>query len=424
MRVPHAERRSTVGSKPVPARELPAAAPSRRCWTRPMPPRLPRARVLSVRPRFGYKGCMSQPPVAPASQETWAGTGVPPTLRWIGQADGVLRILDQTLLPAEVVFRDCTSAEHVFEAIRSMRVRGAPLIGVAAAYGLYLAARSGPDGTTGELAAFVRAAAQRLAAARPTAVNAAWALRRVLDAMDRAAAGSDPMRRAMLAEAHEIAREDAQTCRRIGELGAELIPAGAGVLTHCNAGALATVAWGTALAPMYVAHQQGRRFRVYVDETRPLLQGARLTAFELAAAGIEHVVICDSAAASLMKQGRVQLVLVGADRIACNGDTANKIGTYGLALAARAHGIPFYVAAPSSTFDETTGSGAEIPIEYRAAQELGAGWSRPVLPASSRCENPAFDVTPGELISGFVTEKGVLKPVSEPQVRKFLAGRG
>lgn len=209
-----------------------------------------------------------------------------------------------------------------------------------------------------------------------------------------------------------MAREDADTCRKIGEAGADLIPDGGGVLTHCNAGALATVAYGTALSLMYVAHERGKRFRVYADETRPLLQGARLTSFELAAAGIDVTVLCDSAAASLMKAGRVQLVVTGADRIAANGDAANKIGTYSVALAARHHNVPFYVAAPLSTFDRAVPSGDAIPIEERSDTEIRAGFGHQTVPDGVHCWNPAFDVTPAELIAGIITERGIIRPVT------------
>jgi methylthioribose-1-phosphate isomerase len=224
----------------------------------------------------------------------------------------------------------------------------------------------------------------------------------------------------MLAEAQTIAREDAETCRRIGEVGAPLVPDGGGVLTHCNAGALAAAAYGTALSMLYVAHEQGKRFRVYADETRPLLQGSRLTAFELAAAGIEVTVICDSAAASVMRAGRVQMVVVGADRIAANGDVANKIGTYAVALAARHHRIPFYVAAPLSTFDLAVASGEEIPIEERPEEELRGPSAAPLVPSGACCYNPAFDVTPAGLLTGIVTERGLLEPVTAENIRDFF----
>jgi methylthioribose-1-phosphate isomerase len=264
-----------------------------------------------------------------------------------------------------------------------------------------------------------------LIAARPTAVNLAWAVRRVSAvAVGISSDGVASAWSAMLREAHEIAREDAAECRKIGEVGAELVRDGMGILTHCNAGALATVAYGTALAPLYVAQERGVRFRVFADETRPLLQGARLTALELSAAGIDVTVLCDNAAGALMAGGQVQLVIVGADRIAANGDTANKIGTYGLAVLARRHGVPFYVAAPRSTFDLSTQGGSAIPIEERSAAEVRKGVYGESDPIGIRFWNPAFDVTPAELITGFVTPKGRLEPVSEQNIADFFGDGG
>ena len=338
---------------------------------------------------------------------------LPPTLEWQGGADGVLRLLDQTLLPLRIEVRDCVTAEQVWEAIRTLRVRGAPAIGVAAAYGLCLGTRPFRDLPPDAFLAQVRAVGDYLCACRPTAVNLAWALRRVSASAQEAARAGRPPWEALLIAAHALAREDAETCRRIGEVGADLIPEGGGVLTHCNAGALATVAYGTALALLYVAHERGRRFKVYADETRPLLQGARLTAFELAAAGIDVTVLCDGAAASLMRSGRIQLAVVGADRIAANGDTANKIGTYGVALAAKHHGVDFYVAAPRSTFDRSLAAGDQIPIEQRPEDEVRQGFGSLTAPPTVPCYNPAFDVTPAGLITGVVTEKGVVRPVTK-----------
>jgi methylthioribose-1-phosphate isomerase len=353
-----------------------------------------------------------------------SGTRLPPTLEWVGGAEGRLRLLDQTLLPLQVRMRDCSTAEEVWEAIRMLRVRGAPAIGVAAAYGLCLGTRPHRGLPAAQFLDKVRAVGEYMCSCRPTAVNLAWAVRRMSEAAvaHGTASGAD-IWEALLAEAHQMARQDAETCRRIGEAGAELIPENGGVLTHCNAGALATVAYGTALAPMYVAHERGRRFRVFADETRPLLQGARLTAFELSAAGIDVTVLCDGAAASLMRTGQVQLVIVGADRIVANGDVANKIGTYGLALAARHHGIPFYVAAPLSTFDLSLASGELIPIEQRPEDEVRTGFGKATVPESVPCHNPAFDVTPAELITAIVTERGLLQPVTKADIARFFAGR-
>jgi len=367
---------------------------------------------------------MDPPATNDARTTATRGPRLPPTLRWDGGDDGELVLLDQTLLPQRVEFRRCRTAEEVWKAIRELCVRGAPAIGVAAAYGLCLGtrphrglARAAFLGKVGEVAGY-------LASARPTAVNLGWALRRVCQAAEAGPGETgEGIWSRMLAAAHAIACQDVETCRRIGETGAHLVPEGGGVLTHCNAGALATVAYGTALALLYVAHGQGRKFRVFVTETRPLLQGARLTAFELAAAGIDVTVLCDSAAASLMARGEVQLVVVGADRIAANGDTANKIGTYGLALAARQHGIPFYVAAPSSTFDLSLSSGDGIPIEHRSEGEVRGVLGQDIVAKGVRCTNPAFDVTPAGLISGFVTERGIIPPTPEG-IRQILGGGG
>ncbi len=346
---------------------------------------------------------------------------LPSTLAWSGGADGTLQLLDQTLLPRRVEMLTCATAEDVWNAIRELRVRGAPAIGVAAAYGLCLGARPFRTLDREEFLAKVRTVGAYLESARPTAVNLAWAVRRLTAVTEaHVSASAGPLWDDMLAEAQEMAREDAEVCRRIGEVGAHLIPDGGGVLTHCNAGALATVAYGTALSLMYVAHEQGRRFRVFADETRPLLQGARLTAFELAAAGIDVTVLCDGAAASLMRGGRIQLVVVGADRIAANGDAANKIGTYGLALAADYHDIPFYVAAPRSTFDLSLADGDAIPIEERPEAEIRGASGAEVVVATAKCFNPAFDVTPAELITGIVTEQGLLKPVTAQNIAHIL----
>jgi methylthioribose-1-phosphate isomerase len=329
-------------------------------------------------------------------------------VEWVGEEDGFLRLLDQTRLPEEVVYRDCRDPEQVREAICELAVRGAPAIGVAAAFGLVLAEQQGID--------FDRAV-ERLGSSRPTAVNLAWAMRRMTRRRQRREGEG---RAWLLEEARAIAAEDEAMCRAMGEHGAELIRDNVGVLTHCNTGALATAGMGTALAALFVAHQQGKRFSVFADETRPLLQGARLTAWELQQAGIDVTLLCDSMAAQVMKEGRVQLVLVGADRIAANGDAANKIGTYSVAVLARAHRIPFYVAAPSSTFDLALRSGDAIPIEQRKPEEVTRGFGRRTAPEGVKVYNPAFDVTPANLISGIVTEKGVIRPVSEVSIRMTL----
>jgi methylthioribose-1-phosphate isomerase len=347
------------------------------------------------------------------------------SVQWIGGSDGFVRLLDQTLLPTEVVYRDCRTLDEIREAICTLRIRGAPAIGIAAAMGLVLymqqAARPGP-GCCSE-GSFFKAAAW-LAAARPTAVNLGWAVKRMTDRFARwaAARAVDPVGW-LLEEALAIREEDARMCRAIGRHGAELLADGDGVLTHCNTGGLATAEFGTALAAVFSAAEQGKQLKVYADETRPLLQGSRLTAWELQQAGIDVTVICDSMAAQVMKEGKVQAVIVGADRIAANGDTANKIGTYGVAVLAHAHGIPFYVAAPSSTFDLGLPDGNGIPIEQREAREVSHGFSRQTAPDGVRVYNPAFDVTPHTLITAIVTEHGPIRPVSELTVRATVGPR-
>jgi methylthioribose-1-phosphate isomerase len=327
-------------------------------------------------------------------------------VRWA--PDGAVRIIDQTRLPEEYVERDLRSLDDVCEAIRTLAVRGAPAIGVAAAMGLAaVLEREGTDPASFRAALDAMAAAIR--ATRPTAVNPGWALDRMLAraAGEPASSTVADLRAALRAEATAILEEDRAMCRRIGEHGLALIPDGARVLTHCNAGALATAGIGTALAPLYAAVERGRRVEVFADETRPLLQGSRLTAWELHRAGIPVTVITDGMAASLMREGRIDCCLVGADRIAANHDVANKIGTYALAVAAHHHGIPFYVAAPRSTFDPATPSGAEIRIEHRAAGEVTAWGGRRTAPEGVGVHNPAFDITPAALITAIISDEGV-----------------
>ncbi len=343
-----------------------------------------------------------------------------PTLRWTGELPGVLELIDQTALPLREVVLACTTAEDVWGAIRRLAVRGAPAIGIAAAYGVVLGVQHVPDHAWD--AELSRVAAY-LATSRPTAVNLFWALER----MKRVARGlSGPARERsarMLTEAGAIHDEDRRMCHAIGTFGAALVPDGARVLTHCNAGGLATSELGTALAVIYKARDAGKRVSVYADETRPLLQGARLTAYELVRAGIPTTLICDNMAAQVMKEGRVDLVVVGADRIAANGDAANKIGTYGVAVLAHAHGIPFYVAAPSSTFDLSLATGDAIPIEQRSGDEITEGYfAHRIAPAGVETYAPAFDVTPARLIAAIVTEKGVLRPPFDASIARALGG--
>ncbi len=357
---------------------------------------------------------------APAELIERPTAGLPETIVWEGADDGALLLLDQTLLPGQVRYRRCLNEQHVWLAIRELCVRGAPAIGVAAAYGVCLGTRPFRTADAATFKAELERVAAYLISSRPTAVNLEWAVRRMCRLASEASGSPAEVWSALLAEAGVILAEDAEVCRRIGEHGAGLIPEGGGVLTHCNAGALATVAYGTALSLMYVAHEQGRRFQVFADETRPLLQGARLTAFELAAAGIDVTVLCDGAAATLLSQGRIGLVVTGADRIAANGDAANKIGTYALAIAAKYHGVPFYVAAPRSTFDLSLASGAEIPIEQRSGDEIRSGALGEVVALGAGCYNPAFDVTPAELVRGIVTEAGVVEPVTAENIAKIF----
>jgi methylthioribose-1-phosphate isomerase len=325
---------------------------------------------------------------------------------------GALVILDQTLLPGTPTYLRLTLVTEVWEAIRKLRVRGAPAIGIAAAYGAYLGIRACPAADWDGLAAEFARVKAYLATARPTAVNLFWALDRMEARLNRAKGESPASVKAGLkAEAYAIREEDVDVCRRIGEHSLSLLKKGQGLLTHCNAGSLGTAGYGTATAAMYLGAQRGYGFSVYADETRPLLQGARLTAWELIQAGIDVTVICDNMASIVMKQGRIQAVLVGCDRVAANGDTANKIGTSGVAILAHYYGIPFYVHAPLSTVDMTCPAGAQIPIEERAGEEVTEMWyTRRMAPAGVKVFNPAFDVTDSLLITAIITEKGIARP--------------
>jgi methylthioribose-1-phosphate isomerase len=339
-------------------------------------------------------------------------TNIPRTLEWIGQLPGALRLIDQTRLPLETTFVDYHSVDELVSAIRRLVVRGAPAIGCAAAYGVCIGVQDACDASEDQFFAALHSAVERLAASRPTAVNLFWALDRMRRAAEELRGKATPraIAEALLAEARAIETEDRAMCRAIGRHGAELLQDGDGVLTHCNAGGLATSDYGTALAVMFHAHENGKRLHIWVDETRPLLQGARLTAWELQQRGVPCTLICDNMAASVMKSGRVQAVVVGADRIAANGDAANKIGTYGVAVLAAAHGIPFYVAAPTSTFDLSLATGDAIPIEQRAPEEITTGFGRRTAPAGVEVFNPAFDVTPANLIRRIICEHGPLRP--------------
>lgn len=346
------------------------------------------------------------------------------TLRWIGDVDGRLELLDQTLLPGEVRYVVCGDVETLFEAIRSLRVRGAPAIGVAAAYGVCLGLQRAVDLNDHDFDFLLDETVRRLGESRPTAVNLFWALERMRTVARnaRGTLSNAAIRSLLLAEAQAIEAEDRAMCRAIGEHGAALVQDGDGILTHCNAGALATAGDGTALAVAYAAHAQGKRIRMFADETRPLLQGACLTAWELNRRGLDVTLLCDNAAPEILRSGQIQMVVVGADRIAANGDTANKIGTYGVALAAAAHGVPFYVAAPSSTFDLTLTDGDAIPIEQRDPREVTHGFGRATAPEGIAVFNPAFDVTPARYITGIVCEFGVIRPVNADGIRSKLTG--
>ena len=328
-------------------------------------------------------------------------------VRWAGDR---LLLLDQTRLPREELTREFARWEDVAEALRTLVVRGAPAIGVTAAFGVALAARQSRATTFDSLLADIETAIKGLAATRPTAVNLFWALDRMRSTLLAGRAMSvDAIRSRLLAEAQAILDEDVAANRAMGDHGATLVPSGARILTHCNAGALATAGYGTALGVVRSAHAQGKVALVWVDETRPVMQGSRLTAWECVRDGIPHRLIADVVAASLMGRGQVDLVVTGADRIAANGDTANKIGTYALAVLAHHHHVPFYVAAPFSTIDPTLASGAEIPIEERDPAEVRRVGATVTAPEASPVFNPAFDVTPSELIAAIITERGVFR---------------
>ena len=339
------------------------------------------------------------------------------TLAWRDQA---LVLLDQTRLPGEVVYLECREVERAARAIEELVVRGAPAIGVAAAYGMVLGAGEALDQEPEVFRRHLQQTRARLARTRPTAVNLFWAL----EQMDQVIAGGGgldnrQLYECLLARAEELCAEDEAICRRLGQHGAELLQHGFKVLTHCNAGGLATAGYGTALGVIYAAQAQGKQLRVFADETRPLLQGSRLTAWELQQQGVEVTVICDNMAAVVMRQAPIDCVIVGADRIAANGDVANKIGTYGVAVLARAHNIPFYVAAPVSTLDLSLAEGAQIPIEQRRPEEVSRGLGRTTAPEGVGIFNPAFDVTPCELVAAIISEKGIARPPFAQTLRQW-----
>lgn len=334
--------------------------------------------------------------------------------------DTALRIIDQTLLPNEIRYLELKTKEDIWEAIHLLRVRGAPAIGVAAAIGIALCAREISEEDPEKFLAEFRSIKDYLNSSRPTAVNLSWALERMEKFLEGARDVSE-MKERLMEEARIIREEDIRVCRAIGEQGLTLLKEGDGILTHCNAGALATVAYGTATAPMYLAREKGMNIKVYADETRPLLQGARLTSFELFAAGIDVTLICDNMSQTVMRNGWVDIVFVGCDRVAANGDTANKIGTSMVALAARRNDVPFYVCCPSSTIDMDTATGEDIVIEERKGEEITHMWyEKPMAPLGVATYNPAFDVTDHDLIKGIITEKGIVYPPFKENLKKIL----
>ncbi len=341
------------------------------------------------------------------------------TIEWVGNS---ARIVDQTLLPTELVYEDIASIQDMWDAIKVLKIRGAPAIGIAAAFGLYLGIKNlDPELERENFLSELEKQADYLASSRPTAVNLFWALERMKRiAREHQAEKAEAIQQRLLDEAQTILNEDRQICRSIGEFGFEELKDKKSLLTHCNAGGLATSEYGTALAPIYVAKEKGFEFSVFADETRPLLQGARITAFELAQAGIHTTLICDNMAATVMRQEKIDAVIVGADRIAGNGDVANKIGTYGVALLAKAHNIPFYVAAPFSTFDLSLLNGQQIPIEERDRVEVICGFGKQTAPEDVMVFNPAFDVTPHELVTAIITEKGVIREPYDRNIKKLF----
>lgn len=342
------------------------------------------------------------------------------TLSWSGDENGYLVMIDQTLLPNELTELECRDVESVWQAIKRLSVRGAPAIGIAAAYGVVIGMQNLSVESDEAFENRLEEVTSYLAESRPTAVNLFWALQRMKDSVADHGGTPTEKRKILLEEARTIHDEDRQMCHSIGQFGAALLEDGDQVLTHCNAGGLATSEYGTALSVFFTAQDQGKNIGVYVDETRPLLQGARLTSWELMQRGIEATLICDSMAAQVMREGRINAVITGADRIAANGDAANKIGTYSVAVLARHHGIPFYVAAPSSTFDLSIESGDEIPIEQRSADEITEGFGKRTAPDGVEVYNPAFDVTPADYIAAIITEKGVVRPITKENILTTL----
>lgn len=337
---------------------------------------------------------------------------------------GKLRLIDQTVLPEKLVYVETDDRQEIFDYIKRLVVRGAPAIGCAAALGLAAVSQHSKASNTSDFLCEIRKTADYLSSSRPTAVNLSWALKRSVSVIEKSVSEGtecvDKLKALLLSEALEIVREDIEMCQAIGQNGLKLIRNGDGILTHCNAGALATADYGTALSPIYAAHEKGMKVKVFSDETRPLLQGSRLTAWELKRSGVDVTTICDNMAAQVMREGKINLVIVGADRIAANGDTANKIGTYGVAILAKHHKIPFYIAAPYSTVDIAIKDGSGIPIEERDGNEIRRGFGKLTAPLDVSVYNPAFDVTPHSLITGIITEKGIIRKPFSTNIRKLL----
>lgn len=332
-----------------------------------------------------------------------------------------LIIIDQTLLPNEEKWLELDKAEDIWEAIKKLRVRGAPAIGIAAAFGLYVCSLKSQATSVREFRKEFEEIRDYLATSRPTAVNLFWALDRMTERFEKEENKTlDEIKEALLDESEKILREDQAMCKAIGEYGLSLLEPKMGLLTHCNAGGLATSGYGTALAPMYLGHQKGYDFKVFADETRPLLQGSRLTAYELSKAGIDITVICDNMASQVMKEGKIDAVLVGCDRVAANGDTANKIGTSGVAILAKEYGIPMYILGPTSTIDLNTPRGTDIVIELRDEDEIGNSFGRRTAPKGVKAYNPAFDVTDVEYITAIITDKGIVRPPYTENLKKLF----
>jgi methylthioribose-1-phosphate isomerase len=344
-----------------------------------------------------------------------------PTIEWIGEIDGNIKLIDQTLLPNELKYVYCDDRESIYHAIKTLMVRGAPAIGIAAAMGTVVGIKNSNCEDFDAFFKEMKEVMSYLGSSRPTAVNLFWGLKRMEDtAIKNKEKSISEIKNILLTEAKTILEEDKAICRKIGENGESLLADGDSVITHCNAGGLATGDYGTALAVMFTAAEKGKKISVYADETRPLLQGSRLTAWELKNAGIDVTLICDNMAAHTMKQKKIDCVIVGADRIAANGDAANKIGTYSLSIIAKEHNVPFYVAAPASTFDLTINSGDEIPIEERSPDEVTSLAGKKTAPDGIKVFNPAFDVTPASNIRAIITEKGVIDNPDMESVKNII----